>query len=212
MVSRLPTSISKDCPEDGEDPSKFAVALEILADKAFGDMGQNARTWIICNRFIANHTNSALQRHLDSVPPETPIRDIANRCRVWENHANTDARRVVKPMLERAQPVYAVSEPTLFSAVSGHTGISTAAYLFTHEPRNYAETPASGRTATGTAASPCIHGVGSHVETPVSQNTDTGAATPSGDSPQGLGCGIVLLLWQLQPRGKLMPDVGRKMS
>ena len=45
--------------------------------------------------------------------PETPIRDIVDRCRVWESHADTDNRRVVKPTLERVQPVYVVSEPTL---------------------------------------------------------------------------------------------------
>ena len=46
-------------------------------------------------------------------PPEIPIKDIVDRCRVWESHADTDDRRVVKPTSERAQPVYAVSEPTL---------------------------------------------------------------------------------------------------
>ena len=93
-------------------------------------MGPNARTRIICDQFIAGHTNSALQRHLDSVPPETPIRDIVDRCWVWESHANTDDWRVVKPTLERAQPVYAVSWP--FGGIS--------------RPRNDAETSASGRT------------------------------------------------------------------
>ena len=81
--------------------------------KAFGDMGPNAKTRIICDRFIAGHPNSDLRRHLDSVPPEIPIGDIVDICRVWDSHADTDDRRVVKPMLERAQPVYAVSESTL---------------------------------------------------------------------------------------------------
>ena len=48
--------------QDGEDPSKFAVALETLAVMAFGDMGPNARTRIICDWFIAGHPNSALRR------------------------------------------------------------------------------------------------------------------------------------------------------
>ena len=143
--------------QDGKEPSKFAVTLETLAIKAFGDMGQNARTRKIHDQFIAGRPNSALRRHLDSMPPESPIRDIVDRCRVRESHTDFDGRRVVKPTLERAQPVYAVSEPTLW-------------------------------------------------------NTNTGATTPSGDSPQGLGCGIVLLLWQLRPCGKSMPDVGRKIS
>ena len=98
--------------QDGEDPSKFTVALETLAVKAFGDMGPDARTQIIRDRFTAGHANSALGRHLDSMPPETPIRDIVDRSRVWESHADADYRRVIKSTLERAQPVYVVSEPT----------------------------------------------------------------------------------------------------
>ena len=87
-----------------QNPSKVAVKLETLGVKAFGDMGPNARTWIIRDRLIAGHPNSALQRHLDSVPPETPIRYIVDKCRVWESHADTEDRGV-KPIPERAQPV-----------------------------------------------------------------------------------------------------------
>ena len=68
----------------GEDPAIFATALETLAVKAFGDMGQTARLRLIRDRFIAGHSNCDLRRHLDSVPPETPIRDVVDRCRVWE--------------------------------------------------------------------------------------------------------------------------------
>ena len=59
--------------QDGENPSKFAVARETLAVKA---CGPNARTWLIRDRFIASHPNCVLRRHLNSVPPEIPIRDI----------------------------------------------------------------------------------------------------------------------------------------
>ena len=54
-----------------EDPAIFATALETLAVKAFGDMGQTARLRLIRDRFIAGHSNCDLRRHLDSVPPET---------------------------------------------------------------------------------------------------------------------------------------------
>ena len=97
--------------KEGEDPSIFAIALETLAVNAFGDMGPNAQLRLICDRFIAGHDNCALRRHLDSVPPETPIRDIVDQCRVWESHADTGGRRNVKPGLERALPVYTVDEP-----------------------------------------------------------------------------------------------------
>ena len=62
----------------GKDPSIFAIALETLAVKAFGDMGQTARLRLIRDRFIAGHSSCELRRYLDSVPPETPIRDVVD--------------------------------------------------------------------------------------------------------------------------------------
>ena len=66
----------------GEDPSNFAITLETLAVKAFGNMGQIARLRLIRDRFIAGHENCDLRRYLDYVPPDTPLRDIVDRCRV----------------------------------------------------------------------------------------------------------------------------------
>ena len=43
-----------------EDPSIFAIALETLAVKAFGDMGHTARLCIIQDRFIAGHDSCEL--------------------------------------------------------------------------------------------------------------------------------------------------------
>ena len=74
-------------------------------------MGHTARLRIIRDRFVAGHDSCALRRHLDCVPPETPIRDIVDRCRVWESHADTEARRFSKPGPERALPIYTVNEP-----------------------------------------------------------------------------------------------------
>ena len=94
----------------GEDPSNFAIALETLAVKAFGDMGQAARRRLIRDRFIAGHNSCELCRYLDCVPPDTPLRDIVDRCRVWESHAEPEVRRVSKPMPEPAYPAYVVNE------------------------------------------------------------------------------------------------------
>ena len=114
-----------------------------LADcqRYLGDMGPNARTRIIRDRFIAGHLNSALRRHLDSLPPETPIREIVDRCKVWQSHADTDDRRVVKPMLERVQLMHAVSEPTLgpteqvVAAVTGPSlGLADVEAMLKHLP------------------------------------------------------------------------------
>ena len=88
----------------GEDPSIFAIALETLGVNAFGDMGQTARLRLIRDRFIAGHCSCKLRRYLDSVPLETPIRDVVDRCRVWESHADPEIRRVSKPGPESIYP------------------------------------------------------------------------------------------------------------
>ena len=46
-----------------------------------------ARNWMVRDRFIADQRSYGLRRHLDSVPPGTPIREIVDRCRVWESHS-----------------------------------------------------------------------------------------------------------------------------
>ena len=73
-------------------------------------MGQAARLSLIRHRFIAGHGNCELRRYLDCVPPDTPLRDIVDRCRVWESHAEPEVRRVSKPMPESAYPAYVVNE------------------------------------------------------------------------------------------------------
>ena len=58
------------------------------------------------------HTGSIFfAGHLDSVSSETSIRDIADRCRVWDSHADSDARRFSKSGPDRALPIYIVDEP-----------------------------------------------------------------------------------------------------
>ena len=101
----------KTARKKGEDPSNFAIALETLAVKAFGNMGQIARLRLIRDRFIAGHENCDLRRYLDCVPPDTPLRDIVDLCRVWESHGTTEIRRVSKPMPEPVYPTYVVEQP-----------------------------------------------------------------------------------------------------
>ena len=71
----------------GMDPATFAMELEILAVRGFGDMGTCVRNRMVRDRFIADQRSCGLRRHLDSVPPDTPIREIVDRCRVWESHS-----------------------------------------------------------------------------------------------------------------------------
>ena len=49
-----------------------------------------------------------LCRHLDSVSPEIPIRDIVDCCRVWESPADSDTQSFSKPGPDRTLPIYTV--------------------------------------------------------------------------------------------------------
>ena len=71
-------------------------------------MGQTGRLRLIRDRFIAGHSNCDLRRHLDSVSPETPIRDVVDRCRVWESHADPAVCRIGKPNPDPKYPTNAV--------------------------------------------------------------------------------------------------------
>ena len=165
---------------DGEDPSDFAVALESIAVKAFGDMGQNARTRLICDRFIAGHPDCDLHWHLDSVPPDTPIQDIVDRCRVWGamqtpmtgEWLNQRRIRLAGACSERPdvcadgikycshhRPFGGINRPqnNAETPASGRNGTGTASSLCTHGHQNDADAPASGRNGTSTVASLCTH-------------------------------------------------------
>ena len=69
----------------GADPATFTTELEILVVRGFGDMGTCARNRMVQDRFIADQRSCGLRHHLDSVPPDTPIREIVDRCRLWES-------------------------------------------------------------------------------------------------------------------------------
>ena len=64
----------------GTDPSIFAIELETLTMKAFGDMSQMARLQLVRDRFIAGQDSWTLCRHLDSVMPDTHISLIDAGC------------------------------------------------------------------------------------------------------------------------------------
>ena len=93
----------------GEDPANFGITLETLAVKAFGDIGQTSRLRLIRDRFIAGHESCELRRHLDCLPPDTPLRDIVDRCRVWESHSDFPGRSTSRP--EPPYPAYVVATP-----------------------------------------------------------------------------------------------------
>ena len=72
------------------DPATFATELEILVVRGFRDMGKCARNWMVRNKFIAAQRSCGLRRHLGGVPPDNPIRDTVDRCRVWESHSEQE--------------------------------------------------------------------------------------------------------------------------
>ena len=94
----------------GTDPSIYATELEMLAMKAFGDMGHLARLRLVRDRFITRQDSCALRRHLDSVSRETLIRDIVDRCQVWESHADLEDKRGWYPSPGRSLPLYTINE------------------------------------------------------------------------------------------------------
>ena len=75
----------------GEDLSVFAVELETLAMRAFGDLSSSVCLQLVHDRFIVGQMGCSIRRHLDGVEPDTPIRDIVDRCRMWESHAEDTA-------------------------------------------------------------------------------------------------------------------------
>ena len=82
----------------GEDPSIFAIAWGYGAD---GASAANPRSL---------YSSCELRRYLDSVPPETPIRDVVDRCRVWESHADPEVHRISKPSPDAIYPAYVVGD------------------------------------------------------------------------------------------------------
>ena len=94
----------------GEDPSMFAVELETLAMRAFGDLSSLAHLQLVRDRFIAGQMECSLRRHLDGVEPGTPIRDIVDRCRMWESHAEDTDCWGAGHIPNRPLPVYPIDD------------------------------------------------------------------------------------------------------
>ena len=78
-------------PDD--DPSIFAVELETFARRAFSDIDSSIQLQMMPDRFIDGQAECALRQHLDSFGLNTPMQNIVNSCRVWENHNDAGGRR-----------------------------------------------------------------------------------------------------------------------
>ena len=69
----------------GDDLSVLAIELETLARRVFADIDSSIQLQMVQDRFIAGQAECTLRRHLDSLWPDTPMRDIVDSCRVWES-------------------------------------------------------------------------------------------------------------------------------
>ena len=66
---------------------------------------------MVCDRFIVGHQDCDLRRQLDSVPPDTPIRDIVDRCRVWESQSVTHNKyRRLPTVTDSYRPLLTVTD------------------------------------------------------------------------------------------------------
>ena len=87
------------------------------------DIDSSVQLQMVGDRFIDGQAECALHRHLDSLGPDTPMRDIVDSCRVWESHIEVASSRQVR--LDRHSPcaVCQVTEESHSPAVS--TGLET---------------------------------------------------------------------------------------
>ena len=74
----------------GDDPSIFAIELEMLARRAFIDIDISIQIQMVRDRFIDGQAECAFRRYLDSLGPDTPMSDIVDCCRVWESHRDVE--------------------------------------------------------------------------------------------------------------------------
>ena len=62
---------------------------------------------MVRDRFIAEQRTCGLRRHFDSIPPPTPIREILDRCREWESHADQNRMPPLGSNVGREHPAVA---------------------------------------------------------------------------------------------------------
>ena len=99
-----------------DDPSIFAIELEMLARRAFIDIDISIQLQMVRDRFIDGQGECALRRHLDSLGPDTPMADTVDCCPVWESHHDADrrpARAVCKVTVDEQIPTASPEKETL---------------------------------------------------------------------------------------------------
>ena len=94
----------------GDDPSIFAIELDTLARRVFSDIDSSIQLQMVRDRFIDGQAECALRRHLNSLGPDTPMRDIVDSCRAWESHSEAAIGRNDGSDRNYPRAVYKVTE------------------------------------------------------------------------------------------------------
>ena len=82
--------------------------LETLARRAFIDIDISKQLQMVRDRFINGQVECALRRHLNNLGhTNTPMTDIVDCCRVWENHRDVESE---PQMSADRRPVRAVCQ------------------------------------------------------------------------------------------------------
>ena len=192
----------------GEDPAIFATALETLGVKAFGDMGQMARLRLIRDQFIAGHRNYDLRRHSDSVSPETQIRDVVDRCSVWESHADPAVRRISKPNPDPTYPAYVVGDTDSDNEAT-RVAVVTGQRAGQNQLEDFGEVPDAAKLLQQLVRETQSRPPGTDVTVfPRWTAPTTAAASATATYPTRLDrCGV-FLLWEVKSYGDALPELG----
>ena len=154
------------------------------------------------------------------MPPETPIRDIVDRCRVWESHADSHVWRISKPRPDPTLSTYVVGEvdrgvhDLRVAAVTTPQSTSDQVDNFCRRlmasaaapaPTPAPEPPAVEKLLQRLVATACsgssdwIGRIGNFAQNSAFGESGAGVATSTGILPTGLECSSMLLLWQGRP-------------
>ena len=67
---------------------------------------------MVRDQFILGKRDCGLRHNLDSVLPDKPIREIVDRCRLWESHSDMNRLSSPAPALGPKVPVAVIQNGT----------------------------------------------------------------------------------------------------
>ena len=89
-LAALRKRFSDSSRQPGVDPATYATSLGMLAIQGYGDLEGQIRDMLIRDTFIDGEEQLALRRQLAGFSADTPIGEIADNCRVWESHSDSN--------------------------------------------------------------------------------------------------------------------------